>query len=299
MPLIYTSTRHQLPLRPTLRAVLTAVRQAQRPVILALDCPINISPIDGRRETILHLHNDQGSEAKLFARDLAAMTGAHIDLLVLFDRLDDEAADFALDQLIAEGVPAAVLVNDSLEADQIGKFLADLEKRFTRKGFLPQGKSIRTRPVDPHTQEAPLSAREEAQIAALAEIMRLDPAAMSTTEKRELLTQAAQIQTELDKLTLKEKAQLQRQNIIDHWLAQAREAVRVIGDESIPQGNVLVLLQQMEQVAQQLATDELLGATGLELAAFLRATAAYLQGDPQPKVPPRFAAEWDEMIQSQ
>jgi hypothetical protein len=61
--------------------------------------------------------------------------------------------------------------------------------------------------------------------------------------------------------------------------------------------NALELAAQMEQVADQAAAGEEAGSPWLEVAAFSRAAAAVLRGEPPPPVPTAYAAHFAAILE--
>lgn len=281
---------------PTVRGLLQTVRAARPPVVVFVSCAVN----DGH----LMLFNEKGSAAPLQPSDLAALIGrnVHTGILLLYASEGDFDPDELQYNLQQQGMCDAVVIPVNEPAAGQDQLERAILQQLSGSGGPPTG--LKSLPAEPGSAvfdgfpdlNDPLTGRQEAVVAALAEITGIDPSSMGNLEKRELLLQAAQIQGELDRLTLDEKVMLQRQNIIDHWLAQSREAVHLAAKNDLPAAQITVLAKQIEKVAVQLQNDELLGESGGELAHFLRGVVAYLLGDPQPDIPPRYQEDWDDIL---
>ena len=128
------------------------------------------------------------------------------------------------------------------------------------------------------TEEAEaLSAAEQAQLEQAARQV----AAMSP-EEQALLEQVAR---QVAAMSPEEQAALQRRLIRDSLVAQVSQAIVALRRGQLPPAQGLAVADQADTVAGQIAADPDLGPERHDLAAFIRAAAQVLRGQPWPPVP--------------
>jgi tetratricopeptide (TPR) repeat protein len=130
---------------------------------------------------------------------------------------------------------------------------------------------------------------------ALAEARQM--AALSPAEREHLLAQARQAAEALAQMSEEERAGLMaaaQRAPIETLASQTRDvAIAALRGEA----DALELAAQMEEVANRAAAGEEAGSPWLEVAAFARAAAAVLRGEPPPPVPTAYAVHFAAILE--
>jgi hypothetical protein len=192
------------------------------------------------------------------------------------------AQEEAVRLLRAAGSDANALISLSIQLYNLAGFYGDAERHGDAIDTLEEVVRLNEQTGHPElSQLAPRALESARQMAAL-----------SPAEREQLLAQARQAAGAFSRLSDEERAGVMaaaQRAQIEALANQTRDAaIAALRGE----GDALALAAQMEQVADQAAADEEAGSPWLEVAAFIRAAAAILRGEPPPPVPTAYAAHF-------